>query len=113
MSIKGEFLPHIIKKQLSKPTKMMDTKESVVNVSDMGDIFSFAKEDEFGLAIRETSSYNDHTGDLKGSYQGDLIRCYAFLAPKDSVGVRINTLPSYWSINGEVSDIMNMFELFK
>lgn len=103
MSIKGELLPHIIKKQLSKPVKLMDTKESVVNVSDTGDIFSFAKEDEFELAIREASSFNDHTGDLKGTYQGDVIRCYAYLAPKNSFGVRINTLPSYWSLNGKVS----------
>lgn len=103
MSLKGELLPHIIKKQLSKPPKPVDTKESIVNISDMGDIFSFAKENEFDLAVREASSYNDHYGDLKPSYQNDTIRCYAYLAPKDSIGVRVNTIPNYWSLNGKVS----------
>lgn len=105
MSIKGELLPHIIKKQLSKPPKLADTRESVVNVPIAGDIFCFAKEDEFDLAIREASSYNDHMGDLKPTYGGDVIRCYAFLAPRDSIGVRVNTLPNYWSLNGRVSTV--------
>lgn len=103
MSIKGELVPHMIKKQLSKPPKPMDTKESLVNVSDVGDIFSFAKEDELDLAVREVSSYNDHIGDLKPTYQGDVIRCYAYLAPKDNIGIRVNTLPNYWPLNGKVS----------
>lgn len=103
MSLKGEFLPYIIKKQLSKPPKPMDTKESLVNVSDTGDIFSFVKEDELDLAVREASAYNDHIGDLKPAYHGDMIRCYAYIAPNDSIGTRVNTLQSFWSLNGKVS----------
>lgn len=105
MSIKGELLPHIIKKQLSKPPKQANTKESVINVKDSGDIFTFAKEDNLDLAIREASSYNDHLGDLKPSYTGDSIRCYAYLAPKDTFAVRINTLAAYWSVNAKVNKL--------
>ncbi|KAJ8920028.1 hypothetical protein NQ315_011678 [Exocentrus adspersus] len=105
MSIKGELLPHIVKKQLSKPPKQMDTKESIVNVHDSGDIFAFAKEDELNLAIRGMSAYNDHIGDLKGAYHNDSIRCYAYIAPKDTFGVRINTLPAYWSVNAKIVDV--------
>lgn len=103
MSLKGELIPYIVKKQLSKPQKSTDINMSMVNTKDANDIFSFAKEDELVLAIREASSYNDHTGDLKGTYHGDPIRCYTYIAPKGSIGVRVNTLPAYWSINGRVS----------
>lgn len=105
MSLKGELIPYIVKKQLSKPQKPADINMSMVNTKDSNDIFSFAKEDELDLTIREASSYNDHTGDLKGTYHGDPIRCYTYIAPKGSIGVRVNTLRAYWSINGRVSKI--------
>lgn len=100
-TIKGELLPHIVKKQLSKPPKVVEGK-SIVSACDSEDIFNFAKEDEFSILIREASSYNDHFGDSKPTYHGDSIRCYALLAPRDALGVRVNTLASYWSINHKV-----------
>lgn len=102
-SLKGELIPYIVKRQLSKPPKSVDTNVSVINTSDPKDIFTFAKEDELSLAIRDLSSYNDHIGDSKPTYHNDTIRCYACIAPKGSVGIRVNTLPAYWSINGKVS----------
>lgn len=103
ISIKGELLPHVVKKQLSKPPKPADTKGSVVITKDTGDIFHFAREDELDLAIRNISAFNDHMGDLKSAYQEDCIRCYAYVAPKDSFAVRVNTLNAYWSVNAKVS----------
>ncbi|KAG5867072.1 hypothetical protein JTB14_035950 [Gonioctena quinquepunctata] len=103
-SIKGELLPHIIRRQLSKPPKPADTKESVLNTRDPGDIFSFAQEDDLELAIREASFFNDHIGDMKPAYQGDRIRCFAYMAPKDAFGVRVNTLPAYWTTNAKIVD---------
>ncbi|KAJ3642786.1 hypothetical protein Zmor_025541 [Zophobas morio] len=102
-TIKGELLPHIVKKQLSKPPKVTEGK-SVLSNFDSEDIFNFAKEDEFSIAIRETSSFNDHSGDFRGTYHGDSIRCYAVVAPKDCYGVRVNTLPSYWTVNNKVNE---------
>lgn len=109
LSIKGELLPHIIKKQLSKPPKPADTKESIINTSDSGDIFFFAKEDDLELAIRGVSSHNDHIGDLKAAYHNDSIRCFAYIPPKDTFGIRINNLPSYWSVNAKVSASVIIF----
>ncbi|XP_066253384.1 translation initiation factor eIF2B subunit gamma [Euwallacea similis] len=103
-SIKGELIPYIVKKQLSKPPKYAQTDISVVNTNDKNDIFSFAKEDNLELLIRDTSAYNDHIGDLKSTYNSDLIRCYICIAPKGSIGVRVNTLQSYWAINGKIHD---------
>ncbi|KAF7273901.1 hypothetical protein GWI33_013418 [Rhynchophorus ferrugineus] len=105
MSLKGELIPYIVKKQLSKPIKPADTNVSTVNDKDVCDIFSFAKEDQLSLDIREASAYNDHKGDLKPTYNEDPIRCYAYLAPKGCIGIRINTLPAYWSTNGKIQDI--------
>ncbi|KAJ8938829.1 hypothetical protein NQ314_011320 [Rhamnusium bicolor] len=107
MSIKGELLPHIIRKQLSRPPKPTDTKESIICTKDSGDIFAFAKEDELDLEIRNASSYNDHIGDMKPTYHNDSIRCFAYISPKDTFGVRVNTLPAYWSINAKIIDKWN------
>lgn len=85
-TIKGELLPHIIKKQLSKIQKPTNTnKNDSMNSKD--DIFSYAQESDLTRLIRESSSYNDHTGDMKPSYHGDCIRCYAYVANADTYGV--------------------------
>lgn len=109
--MKGELLPHIIKKQLAKPPKPVNTKESVINTKDSGDIFTFAQEDDLDLAIREISSYNDHLGDLKATYNGDRIRCYSYLAPKEYFAVRVNTLAAYWSVNAKVNEFEGSADL--
>ncbi|CAH2010654.1 unnamed protein product [Acanthoscelides obtectus] len=103
-SLKGELLPHIVKKQLSKPPKTSEPRESIVTLRDAGDIFAYAKEDDLDLAIREASAYNDHIGDLKPAYHDDSIRCYAYIAPKDAFGVRVNTMMNYWTVSGKIID---------
>ncbi|XP_060529736.1 translation initiation factor eIF-2B subunit gamma [Cylas formicarius] len=104
-SLKGELIPYIVKRQLSKPPKTTDTNQSILNTKDTGSIFHFSEESDLDLLIRETSSYNDHFGDLKPTYNGDSIRCYAYVAPKASFGIRVNNLPAYWSINGKISNL--------
>lgn len=105
-TLKGELLPHIIKKQLSKPPKPEATNASVLNSKDDRDIFSHAVENDLQILIRETSAFNDHKGDMKGCYHGDFVRCYAYVADDNVFGVRVNTLPAYWSINGQVQFIL-------
>lgn len=102
-TIKGELLPHIVKKQLLKPPKVVANDENCSDSSQNKDIFAYANETELQCLTRKMSSYNDHIGDMNPSYHGDSIRCYAYVADKDSYGVRVNTLPAYWSINNMVS----------
>lgn len=113
-TIKGELLPHIIKRQMSKPTKLVDDKTaSIVNTEMRNDIFSFAKENELDLLIRNASTYNDHFGDLKDCYHGDVIRCFAYIAERCTLGVRVNTIPSYWAVNNKVSLVhLKLFNSF-
>ncbi|KAL1491370.1 hypothetical protein ABEB36_011977 [Hypothenemus hampei] len=104
-SLKGEFIPYVVKKQLSRPQNPTNMNVSVVNTRDPRDIFNFSNENELDLMIRDASSYNDHTGDLKPTYHNDTIRCYAYIAPKGFMGLRVNTLQAYWSINGKIQEI--------
>lgn len=102
-TIKGELLPHIIKKQLLKPTKV-DYNVSTLNTSDKNDIFAFAKESDLELRIRNASGFNDHYGDLKSSYHDDIIRCFAYIAEPEVFGIRVNNLPAYYNINLQIID---------
>lgn len=102
-TIKGELLPHIIRKQLSKP-KVKEQNLSVVNTKDSNDIFHYAGESESdSLRVRNASTYNDHYGDVKPCYNNDIIRCFAYIAKPDTYGVRVNTLPAYCLVNAKVS----------
>ncbi|XP_022918324.1 translation initiation factor eIF2B subunit gamma [Onthophagus taurus] len=103
-TIKGELLPHIIKRQLYKQKKCSDMDVSVVNTQDANDIFHFSKENDIYHLIRNNATYNDHSGDLKPTYHGDTIRCYAHIAPNNVFGLRVNTLQNYWLINKEIID---------
>lgn len=102
-SIKGDLLPHIIKKQLTRP-QLRDS--NMTTDLDDQEIYDLAKESDDVLNIRKASSYNDHIGDAKSAYHADSVRCYAFVAPKENFGVRVNTIPAFWSINNQVKLIL-------
>lgn len=50
--------------------------------------------------ILKTTLYNDNK--TKPLYHGDLLRCYALEAPKETIGVRVNTTLSFFAINQKV-----------
>lgn len=65
------------------------------------DIFSYLSNTEEEEKIQSYSVWNDHVGDLKGPYQNQSIRCFAFI-PKDCFCIRANTLSSYCELNRQV-----------
>lgn len=102
-SVKGELVPHIVKKQLSKPKNPAEKKgTSEKNLEITKDIFDFATESGYESKIREMSSYNDHKFGTKGVYYNDLIRCYAHIPDKNTFGMRVNTLSSFYLSNSKV-----------
>ncbi|XP_063821358.1 translation initiation factor eIF2B subunit gamma [Ostrinia nubilalis] len=102
-SVKGELVPHIIKKQLSKPKNPAEKKgTSEKNVDITKEIFDFATESGYESKIREMSSYNDHKLGTKGVYYNDLIRCYAHIPDKNTFGMRVNTLSSFYLCNSKI-----------
>lgn len=38
----------------------------------------------------------------KKPYNADIIRCYAHISPKDTFGLRVNTLTSFWAANQKI-----------
>ncbi|XP_052738441.1 translation initiation factor eIF-2B subunit gamma [Bicyclus anynana] len=102
-SIKGELIPHIIKKQLSKPKNASEKKgTSVLNVDTSKDIFDFAVDQGYESKIRDMSSYNDHKLGSKGVYFNDVLRCYAHIPNKNTFGIRVNTLSSLYLSNSKI-----------
>lgn len=104
-TIKGELLPFIVKKQLSKPpakTNEDDKSRQKNKTLDKTDIFQFIEHDELEEKIRNASFFNDHSHGMKGCYHGDIIRCYAHIPESSDVAIRVNTLASYCLINSKV-----------
>lgn len=100
--MKGELLPYIVSKQLSRPTQVIDDKStSIVKVNIKEDIFRFAIENLLDELIRKMSAFNDHNTDLEEAYHGDIIRCYAYVS-NEKFGLRVNTVQMYHLANTKV-----------
>ncbi|KAK3919147.1 Translation initiation factor eIF-2B subunit gamma [Frankliniella fusca] len=102
-TLKGELLPYIVRKQSSKPAPIAEDV-SVVGGTVKKDIYQFAEESNIVSKVMPKSVYNDHWGDMKDTYQGDKIRCYAHIATS-SFGLRVNTLQAYASVTRQVLQI--------
>ena len=44
------------------------------------------------LQAQALSSWNDHSGDMKGAYRNRLLRCYAFVMDRAGTCIRANNL---------------------
>lgn len=98
-TIKGELLPFIIKKQMSRPSRAANVGFSEVSF-DSNDIFEHVKQVELDHKILETNLNN--VSRLKKSLDAELIRCYAYIAPAESFGIRVNTVLGYCTANRKV-----------
>lgn len=113
-SVKGELVPHIVKKQLSKHKNATEKKgTSDKNVDVDKDIFDFAVENGYEEKIREMSAYNDHALGSKGVYYNDILRCFAHIPDTATFGMRINTLSAFYLANSKVSVLRINFILKK
>ncbi|VVC96292.1 translation initiation factor eIF-2B subunit gamma [Leptidea sinapis] len=102
-SIKGELVPHIVKKQLSRPKNFVEKKgTSEKNVEIDKDIFDYAHVSGYESKIRQMSSYNDHRLGHKGAYYGDSLLCYAHIPDKNTFGMRVNTLSAFYLANSKI-----------
>lgn len=100
-TLKGELLPYIVGKQLSRPKQSLDDKTSMVQMDLKDDIFHFALEKPLDELIRKMSAFNDHSTDLEDAYNGDVIRCYAHVS-NEKFGLRANTIQMYHLANAKV-----------
>lgn len=105
-TLKGEFLPYIVKKQMCRsthPAHVEATSEVGLNIKAEDDIFNYVPYTNLEHQITTASLYNESRN--KEPYSGDIIRCYAIRAPKDSTGFRVNTTISYFAANQKISSI--------
>lgn len=102
-SLKGELIPHLVKKQFSRRKKkdLPNPNESVISEEVKTDIFSHIPENTMTDLIRETSSWIDHTGDMDDCFHGDKIRCYAYRVT-GGLCVRTNTVATYCETNRQI-----------
>lgn len=110
-SLKGELIPKIVKKQMSRPTYVTENEKpmSVVNKMNEDDFFHLIPISDLDKKITETSLFNE--SDNRNPFGADLIRCYA-LAPQDNCfGIRVNTTPSYHAINQKVTEKIFSFQV--
>lgn len=105
-SLKGEVIPYIIKQQFVPKLK----KKTLHNQEATGDKkvlpndligFLSNKQDDILCQIRDLSSWNDHLGDMEGSYHDDAIRCYGCLVD-DGLCLRVNTLANFMEANKQL-----------
>ncbi|CAG4937875.1 unnamed protein product [Colias eurytheme] len=102
-SLKGELIPHIVKKQLSKPKNPLEKKgASEKHVELNKDIFDYALDYGYENKIRQMSAYNDHKLGSKGVYYNDTIKCYAHIPDKSTFGMRVNTLSAFYLSNSKI-----------
>lgn len=102
-TIKGELLPFIIKKQLSRPSNPVNNMGfSEINF-DSNDIFDHVKQNELDQKILETNLNN--FGRLKRSNNSELIRCFAHIAPTSSFCIRVNTILNYCIVNKSIFSV--------
>lgn len=106
-TLKGELIPSIVKKQLSRPSAHSvdgDRALSIVNVNPKSDdIFHFVSQTELDKKIIETSLFNDSVN--RKPYNDDVIRCYVVNSEPECFGIRINTILSYCAANQKVGPL--------
>lgn len=92
MTVKGEFIPLVVKKQLSCKMNSDDAENPKKS------IMCFLKNED---TLNFNSTFNDSVnGSIK--YYGDMIKCYAVVKPANCFGIRVNNIASFCFCNQKV-----------
>lgn len=108
-TIKGELLPFIIKKQMSRPPNASGTFGFSETNFDTNDIFDHIKQNGLDEKVLETNLNN--MARLKKSNTAELIRCFAYITPDNSCCMRVNTMLNYCLVNRKITSFLNGGEL--
>ncbi|KAH8394793.1 hypothetical protein KR222_006032 [Zaprionus bogoriensis] len=107
-TFKGEFLPHLIKKQHYRHTKQAapDTTSDLNVITKHEDnILHYVTHTALDEKLTQTSLFNQSLSHVP--YHGDVVRCFAVLAPPEAIGVRVNNTLSFLAINRKLAGIWN------
>lgn len=95
-TIKGELLPYVVKKQLSKHCNRINKSEKLIEDDEKPDIFNISKESDIENNFGSMSYFSNV------SSSEEKIKCYACVIDSN-IGIRANTLFDYCKINKIVS----------
>lgn len=101
-TIKGELLPFVVKKQLSKYCKNTKPSDKVVEEDEKPDIFNISRESDNENNVQLMSCF----GDIY--LPEEKIKCYACIMDSN-IGIRANTLYDYYRVNKIVSNLSTSF----
>jgi len=98
-TLKGELLPFVVKKQLSKHCKNIEPNKKGIEDEEekKPDIFNISKESDIETNIRSMSCFGNST-----NFE-EMIKCYACVIDSN-IGIRANTLYDYCRVNKIVSN---------
>lgn len=103
-TIKGEFLPHMCLKQLKiiqRPGVYTNGYVEGCKAED-DDVFRYIYDDRREKGI----SYNNYKDFLAAHRMKDMIKCFAHRARPDQFGIRVNSLPMYWTIHERIHQLL-------
>uniref|UniRef100_A0A182M0N2 Translation initiation factor eIF2B subunit gamma n=1 Tax=Anopheles culicifacies TaxID=139723 RepID=A0A182M0N2_9DIPT len=102
-AVKGELLPHIIKKQMLQPPIVPenDGTSEYTTKPKVDDIFQFAIYTEMDKKVDTASIFNKEE-----KATSHPIRCYGYFADTSAFGLRVNNVRSFLSCN------LRIFEIF-
>ncbi|KAK6188198.1 hypothetical protein SNE40_004430 [Patella caerulea] len=112
-TIKGELIPHLVRRQFCRPkaqeseipgntpaslASQQDTKPSIHDFT--------VNNDSYSSQIIDLSTWIDHDGDMADCFHGESIRCYAHIQ-EEGFCIRANTLSSYCEANRQVPRLLS------
>lgn len=105
-SIKGELLPYIINKQMSKPA-VSTFGHSEMSFENHNNIFEYLDKGDLNLRLRAHQSNLNSCLTHKKNFSPETIHCFAYIAPKETFGVRVNTIPGFCYANKNIAEVWN------
>ncbi|XP_055628555.1 translation initiation factor eIF-2B subunit gamma [Toxorhynchites rutilus septentrionalis] len=105
-TLKGELLPFIVKKQNSSvinPLQLMEKPLSEINVNTNKDVFQFTSHTALDEKINKSSIFTTQGS----SMVNDIIQCYLAIAPEETYGIRVNSLPSFCLANRQIYEVFS------
>lgn len=103
-------MPYLVKKQFSRVnvksfSESEEDKLEETKIESHDKFESFIELDDLDEQRRQLSSWNDHKGDLKGSYHNRMLKCFAYLMDGGTC-LRSNTMQAYWSLNQQITSLL-------
>ncbi|KAI0207617.1 Translation initiation factor eIF-2B subunit gamma [Lamellibrachia satsuma] len=100
-TIKGELMPHLVRKQFSHKVVKQDNSSGEMSKKEFGD----SSENDFTNLALEMSVWNSHKDNVHDCSHDDDIRCFAYIMD-GGMCIRTNTLVTYCEANRQAGQLI-------